>query len=61
MSSKLSKQLIIALGESGEKTTFAKWHAKDNKGMFLDFELRYFEKTENEGNTFLYILKFTRP
>lgn len=53
MSSNLSKKLIIVLGEYGAgKTTFAKWYAKNNKGMFLDFELLYFEKTENETNQF---------
>ena len=53
MSSNLSKKLIIVLGEYGAgKTTFAKWYAKNNRGMFLDFELLYFEKTENEVNRF---------
>lgn len=53
MSSELSKKLIVVLGEYGAgKTTFAKWYAKNNRGMFLDFELLYFEKTESEVNRF---------
>lgn len=53
MSSNLSKKLVIVLGDYGSgKTTFAKWYAKKNNGMFLDFELLYFENTENEANKF---------
>jgi len=45
------KKLVIAVGSYGAgKTTFAKWYAKEHNGVYLDFELLYFDG--NEGNSF---------
>ena len=49
----MAKKLIIAIGDyGGGKTTFAKWYAKNNSALFIDFELLYFEKQENEKDRF---------
>ena len=41
MSSELAKKLIIAIGDYGVgKTAFAKWYAKNNSGLFIDFGRR---------------------
>lgn len=53
MSPKLAKKLIITVGNYGAgKTAFAKWYAKNNNGLFIDFELLYFENQENERDRF---------
>lgn len=53
MSTESAKKLIIAIGDYGTgKTAFAKWYAKNNDGLFIDFELLYFEKQENEIDRF---------
>ncbi|MFC1951679.1 class I SAM-dependent methyltransferase [Chloroflexota bacterium] len=47
------KKLIVAIGDyGGGKTTFAKWYAKNKGGLFIDFELLYFEKQENDRDRF---------
>ncbi len=53
MSPRLAKKLLIAIGNYGAgKTAFAKWYAKNNAGLFVDFELLYFEKQKNERDRF---------
>jgi hypothetical protein len=53
MSSEKAKKLVIAIGDyGGGKTTFCKWYAKNNDGLFIDFELLYFEKQGDDKDRF---------
>ena len=52
-SPKLAKQLIITIGDYGAgKTTCAQSYAKNHDGLYLDFELLYFENQESEADRF---------
>lgn len=49
----MTKRLVIAIGDYGAgKTAFCKWYAKRNEGLFIDFELLYFENQENEIDSY---------
>lgn len=49
----MAKKLVIAIGDYGSgKTAFAKWYAKNNSGLFIDFELLYFENQKGEADKF---------
>ena len=53
MNSEPNKKLVVTMGDYGAgKTSFAKWYAKNNDGLFIDFELLYFEKQEKEDDRF---------
>ena len=53
MNSELTKTLIITIGDYGAgKTTCAKWYAKNNNGLFIDFELLYFVDQETGADRF---------